>query len=171
MGVHKPAINRKPAPIKRMAGMVTLIGGGSLISVKLALTASAEPATARIRSNPVPGQPPANVEYRRRTDAPFRTTLLSCAVLKSTETPKRVKWSLFRVLGFRVWASLMELQLDDPALQPDHGCLSSVVGAQLREDTLHSPLDGFFGDRELIGNLLIRISGGNQPQHVDFCGR
>ena len=39
MGVHKPAINRIPAPIKRMAGIVTLIGVGSLDSAKLALTA------------------------------------------------------------------------------------------------------------------------------------
>ena len=39
MGVHEPAINRIPAPIKRMAGIVTLIGVGSLDSAKLALTA------------------------------------------------------------------------------------------------------------------------------------
>jgi len=71
MGVHKPAINRIPAPSKRMAGIVTFIGGGSLRKVKPARTISAEPATARIRSSPVPGQPPANVEYRRRKDAPF----------------------------------------------------------------------------------------------------
>src|SRR5208282_4094431 len=73
MGVHKPAINRIPAPSKRMVGIVTLIGGGSLRRVKQARTTSAEPATARIRSNPVPGQPPANVEYKRRKYAPFQT--------------------------------------------------------------------------------------------------
>ena len=71
MGVQKPAISRIPAAIKSMAGIVTLIGGGSLQSVKPACTTSAEPATMRMRSNPVPGQPPANVEYRRRKDAPF----------------------------------------------------------------------------------------------------
>jgi hypothetical protein len=32
-----------------------------LRNVKPARTTSAEPATTRIRSNPVPGQPPANV--------------------------------------------------------------------------------------------------------------
>ena len=88
MGVHKPAINRIPAPIKNMAGIVTFIGGGSLNSVKLAPAANAEPATTRIRSNPVPGQPPANVEYRRRKDAPSTTTLLSSAVLKPHGNPK-----------------------------------------------------------------------------------
>jgi hypothetical protein len=65
-GVHKPAMSRIPAPIKSMAGIVTFIGGGSLNSVTPAPMARAEPATTRIRSNPVPGQPPANVEYRRR---------------------------------------------------------------------------------------------------------
>ena len=89
MGVHKPAINRIPAPIKSMAGMVTFIGGGSLHRVKAAPAANEEPATTRIRSNPVPGQPPANVEYRRRKDAPFRTTLLFSFVLKSHRKPKK----------------------------------------------------------------------------------
>ena len=89
MGVHKPAINRIPAPIKRMAGIVTLIGGGSLNSVVLAPTASAEPATTRIRSNPVPGQPPANVEYRRRKGALFRTTLPVSAFLRSSRNPNQ----------------------------------------------------------------------------------
>src|SRR5208282_365710 len=73
MGVHKPAISRTPAPIKSIAGMITFKGGGSLHSDKPARTTSAEPATTRIRSNPVPGQPPANVEYKRRKYAPFQT--------------------------------------------------------------------------------------------------
>ena len=89
MGVHKPAINRIPAPSKRMAGIVTLIGGGSLDSVILAPAASAEPATTRIRSNPVPGQPPANDEYRRRKEAPFRTTLPVSALLKTSRNPNQ----------------------------------------------------------------------------------
>jgi hypothetical protein len=81
MGVHKPAINRIPAPSKRMAGIVTPIGGGSLRRVKPARTTSAEPATARIRSNPVPGQPPANVEYSRlkRTHFPQYIAIFGCS--------------------------------------------------------------------------------------------
>jgi hypothetical protein len=69
--------------------MVTFIGGGSLRSVKPARTTSAEPATTRIRSNPVPGQPPANVEYRRRKVRIFRSTLLFSAVLKRYGKPKK----------------------------------------------------------------------------------
>ena len=89
MGVHKPAINRIPAPNKRIAAIVTLIGGGSLRSVKLARTISVDPTTTRIRSNPVPGQPPANVEYRRRKEAPFRTTLSVSAFRKARRKPKK----------------------------------------------------------------------------------
>jgi hypothetical protein len=62
MRVHKPAISRIPAPIKSMAGLVILRVGGSLRNVKPACTISAEPATTRIRSNLMPGQPAENVE-------------------------------------------------------------------------------------------------------------
>jgi hypothetical protein len=89
MGVHKPTIKKIPPPTKSMAGIVTFSGGGSLNSVKIALPASAEPTTNRIRSKPVPGQPPANVEYRRRNGAPFRTTLPVSYVLKAERNPKK----------------------------------------------------------------------------------
>jgi hypothetical protein len=56
-----------------MAGIATFAGGGSLQSVKLALPINAEPTTKRISSKPVPGQPPANVEHKRRKYAPFQT--------------------------------------------------------------------------------------------------
>jgi hypothetical protein len=72
MGVHKPTINSIPAPIKSRAGIVTFIGGGSLHSLKLARTTSEEPTTKRMRSKPVPGQPPANVEYNLRKTHPSR---------------------------------------------------------------------------------------------------
>jgi hypothetical protein len=73
MGVHKPAITSIPAPNKSTAGTVTFMGGRSLHSLKLARTISTEPTTTRMRSKPAPGQPPANVEYSRRNDAPFST--------------------------------------------------------------------------------------------------
>jgi hypothetical protein len=120
----------------------------------------------------VPGQPPANVEYNRRKDAPFHNTLLVSAVLKSNRSPKRVKSSLFRALGLTqegTWRG--KLKFDDPPLQADHGRLGSVAGAQFGKDVLDSSLYGFFSDRELIGNLLIGIAGRDQPEHVDFCGR
>ena len=45
------------------------------------------------------------------------------------------------------------LEFDDSALQPYHGGVGSVVGAQFGEDVLDSAFDGFFSDRELIRNL------------------
>jgi len=62
IGVHKPTMSRIPVPIKSTAGIVTFIGGRSLHSLKPARTISTEPTTKRMRSKPVPGQPPANVE-------------------------------------------------------------------------------------------------------------
>jgi len=73
MGVHKPAITSIPAPNKSTAGTVTFSGGRSLHRLKPARTISTEPTTTRMRSKPAPGQPPANVEYSRRNDAPFST--------------------------------------------------------------------------------------------------
>jgi hypothetical protein len=71
MGVQKPAISRIPAPIKSMVGTVTFMAG-SAHRIELARAINAEPTTKRIRSKPVPGQPPANVEYRRRNQRPSK---------------------------------------------------------------------------------------------------
>ena len=87
MGVHKPAISSIPAPIKSTAGIVTFIGGRSLPSFRLARTTSAEPTTTRMRSNPAPGQPPANVEYNRRKTHPSRRLLVS-VVAEANRNPK-----------------------------------------------------------------------------------
>src|SRR5580692_7888637 len=80
IGVHKPAISSNPAPIKSRAGIVTFIGGRSVHSLKPARTISTEPTTTRMRSNPAPGQPPANVEYSRRKLRAFQyiTRVLRC---------------------------------------------------------------------------------------------
>jgi hypothetical protein len=70
MGVHSPGMRRIPHPASN-ADVIVVFTGGSLHKVELARPTSAEPTTRRMRSNPVPGQPPANVEYRRRKKAPF----------------------------------------------------------------------------------------------------
>jgi hypothetical protein len=69
MGVHKPAISRIPTPIESAARTLTFIGEW-LANLEAARTTSAQPITKRMRSKPAPGQPPANVEYRRRNDTP-----------------------------------------------------------------------------------------------------
>jgi hypothetical protein len=67
IGVHKPATSNIPAAKESTASIRTFIAG-SLASRDTARTISAEPTTARMRSKPAPGQPPANVEYKRRND-------------------------------------------------------------------------------------------------------
>jgi hypothetical protein len=87
MGVHKPAIRRIPDPIKSTAGIVAF-RGGSLQSLEPARITNAEPTTARIRSRPMPGQPPANVEYKRRKNTPC-AYLLGSHCVEATRSPKR----------------------------------------------------------------------------------
>ncbi len=69
MGVQSPGIRRSPDTARNAAVTVVLIGG-SFHSTTLARAIKAEPPTRRISSKPVPGQPPANVEYRRRNIRP-----------------------------------------------------------------------------------------------------
>ncbi len=85
IGVHRPVISNMPAAMQSTASMATLIGG-SLARREIARTTSAEPTTTRMRSNPIPGQPPANVEYRRRNDRP--PNIKGYGLTKLIETPK-----------------------------------------------------------------------------------
>src|SRR5271165_1426270 len=61
------------------------------------------------------------------------------------------------------------LQFDDSSLHADHRGVRSVVCAQFRKDGLDSALDGFLRDRELIRDLLVRITSGDQSQHGNLC--
>jgi hypothetical protein len=88
MGVHTPGIRRIPDNNKK-EHVTTTFKGGSLHRIEFARITKAEPRTSRMRSKPIPGQPPANVEYKRRKDAPFLTFLESYISL-ATETPNRV---------------------------------------------------------------------------------
>ena len=60
-GVHSPATRRSPGPARdtkvRLAS-----NGGPVHSSQLARTRRTDPTTRRMKSNPIPGQPPANVE-------------------------------------------------------------------------------------------------------------
>jgi hypothetical protein len=65
MGVHRPTTRRTPDD-SRNADVIVAFSAGSLHKIELARATSTYPTTIRIRSKPRPGQPPANVEYRRR---------------------------------------------------------------------------------------------------------
>ena len=64
MGVQRPGIRRSPNPARNAQDTVVLIGG-SLHSVEPARITSEQPRTSRSSSKPMPGRPPAKVEYRR----------------------------------------------------------------------------------------------------------
>ena len=63
------------------------------------------------------------------------------------------------------------LKLDDPALQPDHGGVSTVLRTELGEDVLHLTLYRGLADGEALGNLLVRPAFGDEAQYLDFTGR
>src|SRR4029077_6610651 len=129
MGVHRPKISSVPAPIKSTAGIVTFIVGRLLHSRKPARTISTEPTTTRMRSNPVPGQPPANVEYNRRKKH-LRDVTSFCCRLGEPKPQIEPGPSLFRVFAFASYKQGgWTLQLDDSSLQSDHCGLRSIIGA------------------------------------------
>jgi len=87
MGVHSPGISSKPNPARNAE--VTIVGiGGSRHSKEVARTTTADPATRRRRSRPVPGQPAAKVEYRRRTTYLSKLPLF-LDIAKENRNPKR----------------------------------------------------------------------------------
>lgn len=95
IGVQRPGIRRIPHPPNN-AYVVVLAIGGPLHRAELAWKTSAEPTTKRRRSSAVPGQPPANVEYKRRNTYPFvqiRVSHCSCSWIPQRES----RLSLFRV--------------------------------------------------------------------------
>jgi len=86
-GVHRPEMRSIPQAARNAWVIVVLIGG-SRHKVKPARATNEVPTTKRMRSKPVPGQPPANVEYRRRNSAPFQT-LLDCDSPARDRNPKK----------------------------------------------------------------------------------
>jgi hypothetical protein len=87
MGVHSPGIRRSPHPARNTDVTIIMIGG-SPHTAELARATSAAPRTRRMRSNPIPGVPPAKVEYRRRKthlSKPFKLATLH----RRSGTPKR----------------------------------------------------------------------------------
>jgi hypothetical protein len=88
MGVHRPGMRSSPNAARNKEVSVVLIRG-SLHRAEFARRSSEAPRTTRMRIKPVPGQPPANVEYKRRKTHP--STLHQFPALQIwSETLKRV---------------------------------------------------------------------------------
>ena len=86
MGVHSPSIRRSPASREMRTEIVSLIGGS--LQSRARAHNKRGPDTRRMRSSPVPGQPPANVEYKRRNTRPSEPRM--SGLLTFSDTPKRV---------------------------------------------------------------------------------
>ena len=96
-GVHNPAMRRSPATASNAQATI-VCNGGSLQSRGPAYQRRTAPTTSRISSKPIPGQPPANVEYRRRNT--YLDTIIRREV--ATANPPTGSWeSPFRVGGDR----------------------------------------------------------------------
>lgn len=72
IGVQAPAMRRIPQTATTIVAIVAWLGA-SIQNAGFARRISATQRMTRIRSRPIPGQPPANVEYKRLNDAPFTT--------------------------------------------------------------------------------------------------
>ncbi len=69
IGVHNPTIRRTPAPVRR-TDTIAIAVGELLSIVETALSTKTPPTTSRIKIRPIPGQPPAKVENKRRNGRP-----------------------------------------------------------------------------------------------------
>jgi hypothetical protein len=87
-GVQSPAMRRSP-DAARDADVSIVYSGGSPHRREPARMTRTEPTTRRKSSNPVPGQLPANVEYRRRN--PYQCPLQVSSLQARNKTPDRVQ--------------------------------------------------------------------------------
>ena len=99
MGVHRPTARRNPPP-SRSTDTIAIGMGGLLRRVEPAIYIKATPATNRIKIRPVPGQPPAKVEYKRRNGRTFPQLIYFQCFPEWNGTPNECGSSLFR--GIRV---------------------------------------------------------------------
>ena len=47
--------------------------------------------------------------------------------------------------------------------------MSSIIGTKFGQDILYSAFDRLFGDRQLIGNLLVGVALSDQAKDADFA--
>ena len=89
-GVHNPAMRRSAASASDAEA--TMGNGRPLDSPGPARQRTTAPTTSRINSKAIPGQPPANVEYRRRNT--YLDTIIRRGGATATPTPGRGSDSL-----------------------------------------------------------------------------
>lgn len=90
------------------------------------------PQTIRSNNSPIPGQPLAKLEKRRRIRILFRR-------LPDRQCPANPPKE-------RIADYFESLELNDSTLEAYHGCMGAVVGIQFGEDVFDAALYRFFGD-------------------------
>ena len=88
IGVNSPMMRRTAAAARSTAKIVKGMAG-LLSRTEPALLTKANPTTSRIKIRPIPGQPPANVEYKRRKGRTSRVRIQFLMVSLRNRAPHR----------------------------------------------------------------------------------
>jgi hypothetical protein len=75
------------------------------------------------------------------------------------------------VIGHPHFEGRRRSEADQSSFDGDRHGMRAVIGAQLRQNAAHVALDGFLGNRELVGHHLVGVAGGYAHQHVQFSLR
>jgi len=154
IGVRNPIRRRTPPIVARDCPMIPCHSGAINILATPSWARTIPAPNRRIR-RPLPGQPLGT--WRIVVAEKASTTRLGKA--QGSRIPKNRGWDTPLSRG---------LQIDNSALQPDSDGVGSVVRTKFREDVLDVSLNGFLGDRQLIGDQFVGVSGGNGSKNFDF---
>jgi len=116
---------------------------------------SAAPVSKRRSKRPMPGQPSANVENSRCTISHSQSRRLTT---ESAGLKLGLSYPPFR-----------GLELNDPALYRDRNGMRPVIDMKFCENIRDVALDRLLGNEEFARDLLVRIAGGDQAEHVDLA--
>ena len=152
IGVHRPRSKNTPAPAPIICGETKAMEEASLRCPKPSQIRNVA-QTRRCVRRPVPGQPLGNTEKRRCKRTSYSVLSgLECTAL--TTYSKRLNGVLHLILSG-------DLKLDNSSLQPNRDGVGPVVSAKLGKNVRDVAFHACFSDRQLAGNLFVRISTGD----------
>src|SRR5216683_1099618 len=162
---RRPSREKAPGPSSASATAAIIIPAA----------AAERPTAARNSSRPTPGLPPGNVEYSL-CSANLPGAHKETGQLKVRGYARRLKSHIaesfcttFEVLVLCFACRIDFLELDDSAMHGNRDCLCTVAGAEFFHDVLDVDLDGFFGDKKLVGNISIAVATCNMIEDFYFA--
>ena len=176
IGVRNPAVSTVPLTIKtRPSSHFSKDELNGPERQKIPPAAAERPTAARNSSRPTPGLPPGNVEYSL-CSANLPGAHKETGQLKVRGYARRLKSHIaesfcttFEVLVLCFACRIDFLELDDSATHGNRDCLCAVAGAEFFHDVLDVDLDGFFGDKKLVGNISIAVATCNMIEDFYFA--